>query len=316
MSIKLLLGDLSNGRFLKLALIEPGRRPGHVARYACQSYEDFDAAITAFLAEVGAGQIHGAAISTSGWEVDGEIDLVHFGFKLNKRRIAERLGVPRLNIVNDFVAKAMAVPVLDGQDRLLVCGHHASPDHIVAVVGPSTGLGAAYLSPQGRGGRVANHSEYGHSDLAASSALELTVQTALMNRYGHVSYEHVVSPAGLRALWQCLGAAHDEDDGADLSSDEIIARGHAGHAIALQAIRLQTEVFAGMAANFALAVGARSGVYLCGTYLNALGTLFDQEVFARRFYDKGRVASYLRDVPVYRIVAQEPEILGLAALFD
>ena len=112
MSIKLLLGDLSNGRFLKLALIEPGRRPGHVARYACQSYEDFDAAITAFLAEVGAGQIHGAAISTSGWEVDGEIDLVHFGFKLNKRRIAERLGVPRLNIVNDFVAKAMAVPGL------------------------------------------------------------------------------------------------------------------------------------------------------------------------------------------------------------
>ena len=44
--------------------------------------------------------------------------------------------------------------------------------------------------------------------------------------------------------------------------------------------------------------------------------LFDHDVFARRFYDKGRVSSYVRDIPVFKIVAAEPEILGLSTLFD
>ncbi len=292
MSIKLLLGDLSNGWFLKLSVIEPGRRPGFIAAYSCQSYQDVDAAITAFLAEIGTSQIHGAAISTSGWEVDGEIDLVHFGFKLNKRQVAERLGVPRLSIVNDFVAKAMAIPVLDEQDRVLVCGQHTSPDQIVGVVGPNIGLGAAYLSPEGRAGRVANHSEYGHSDFAAANATELDIQAFMAKKYGRVSYEHVVSPAGLLDLWRYFAAldGHPVEEG--ISSEDIIAQGYADDPRALQTIRIQTEVFAGMAANFALAVGARSGVYLCGTYLDSIGSLFDDEAFARRFYYKGRVASW------------------------
>ncbi len=71
-----------------------------------------------------------------------------------------------------------------------------------------------------------------------------------------------------------------------------------------------------MASDFALTTGAKGMVNLSGSYLDTLGILFDHDVFARRFYDKARVSSYVRDIPVYKIVADETEILGISTLFD
>lgn len=314
MAEKVLLGDLSNGMYVKLGLAVPGQRPEFISLYACASLDDFREALSSFIADCGNPHLKGAAFSTSGWEVDGQIDLVHYGFTLDRHQLVDLLGVQSVAMINNFVAKALAVPALDDLERVIVCGRESRPEQVVAVVGPTTGLGGAFLAPDGRGGWVATHCEGGHADLAPSNALEVEILKLMMDKYGHVSCERAVSSPGLAELWRCLSIIEGEDPyAADV--DEIMALASAGDPRALLSIRVQTEMFAAVASDFALTMGARGGVYLCGDHLDKLGDFFDFEVFTRRFYDKGRVSSYLRDVPVYQIVATEPEILGLSTIY-
>jgi glucokinase len=315
MSDRVLLGDLSNGAFLKLALAVPGERPERVDLYACPSLRDFEEAIAGYVADHGNPNLVGAAFSTSGWEVDGQIDLVHFGFPLDRRHVGAFLGTRQISMINNFAATALAIPILGDDEKQHVCGPQGLPGDVVAVVGPTMGLGGAFLAPNGRGGWVANHAEGGHSDFAPSNALEIEILKLLMDRYGHVSRERAVSQPGLVELWRCLSLIAGETP-EPLAVEEIMARAHSGDERACQAVRVQTELYAGMASDFALMTGAKGGVYLSGCHLDALGGLFDFEVFAARFYDKGRVSSYVRDIPVYRIVADEVEIAGLSTLFD
>ena len=310
-----LLGDLSGGSVLKLGLAEPGRRPESIGLYACASLLDFEDAVADFVAGQGSPILVGTAFSTSGWEVDGNIDLVHYGFSLNRQWLRNLLGTPRISVVNDFVAKALSVPILTEDERVRVCGEDGRPGDVVAVVGPTTGLGGASLAPNGQGGWIASHCEGGHSDFAACNALEIEILKVMIEKYGHVSRERAVSAPGLVELWRCLSII-DGDAPDPLSVDEILAQAYIENERAKSAIRVQTELYAGVASDFALITGAKGGVYLAGSHLQALGSLFDHHVFARRFYDKGRVSSYVRDIPVYKIVASEPEILGISTLFD
>jgi glucokinase len=48
---KILLGDLSNGAYLKLALVEAGKRPAGVGLYGCSSVADFENAVLSYLAD-------------------------------------------------------------------------------------------------------------------------------------------------------------------------------------------------------------------------------------------------------------------------
>ncbi len=315
MSSKVLLGDLSSGSYVQLALAEAGYRPESVESYACGSLDDFEGAIADFLAGHGQPRLEGGAFSTSGWDMDGQIDLVHFGFTLKRSRLTHLLNVASVKIVNNFVAEALAIPILEPHERQHICGEDLPPGHVVAVIGPMTGLGGAFLSPNGRGGWVASHCEGGHADFAPRTELEIEILRVLMRKYGHVSREHAVSARGLRELWTCLATIEGSDDETP-STEEILALACIDDSRASKAIRLQTEIYAGVAADFALMTGARGGVYLSGSFLEELGPLFDPAVFAARFYDKGRVSSYLREVPVYRITVPDSEILGASTLFE
>ena len=315
MSDRVLLGDLSNGAFLKLSLAAPGERPERVDLYACPSLQDFEEAIAGYVADHGHPNLVGAGFSTSGWEVDGQIDLVHFGFPLDRRHIEALLGTRRIRMVNNFVATALAIPILEGHEKQHVCGPEGLPGDVVAVVGPTQGLGGAFLLANGRGGWVATHAEGGHADFAPATALEIKILKLMMARHGHVSRERAVSAPGLVELWTCLSLIAGEEP-EPLAVEEVLARAHSGDERALEAVQVQTELYAGVASDFALMTGAKGGVYLSGSHLDALGGLFDFEVFAARFYDKGRVSSYVRDIPVYRIVADEVEVAGLSTQFD
>jgi glucokinase len=312
---KILLGDLSNGSELKLALADPGQRPETFGAYGCPSMEHFEDAVSGFVGDRGNPPLLGAAFSTSGWETDGQIELVHYGFSLDRMAICALLGTPRVRMINNFVAKALAIPVLTEEEREHVCGGEGSPGDVVAVVGPTTGLGCAFLAPNGRGGWVATHSEGGHSDFAPVNALEIEILKVMIEKYGHVSQERAVSAPGLEELWRCLSIIEGEASD-PFTVDEILAQAYVGNERALTAVRVQTELYAGVASDVALTTGAKGGVYLSGSHLSALGRLFDHEVFAKRFYDKGRVSSYVKNIPIYKIMADEPELLGANTLFD
>lgn len=317
MTSQAFLCNISNGTYVSLALAVPGQRPGAISRYACTSLADFQEAVSTFLAGHGDPKLSGGAFSTSGWEVDGEVDLVHYGFTLRRDSLRALLNISRVNIVNEFVAKALALPVLGDQDRVRICGGEAMPEQVMAILGPTIGFGGALLAPDGMGRWTASHCEGGHSDFAAATLTEVEILKYLMQKYGHVSRERILSIPGLIELWKYLSAVEgDYEAEGEISAEGIVALAYADHERAKRVIQIQTEVLAGTASDYALITGARGGVYLSGALLDLLGDLFDHEVFSTRFHDKGRVSSYVRDIPVFKVVAEDTEILGLSTLFE
>jgi len=64
-------------------------------------------------------------------------------------------------------------------------------------------------------------------------------------------------------------------------------------------------------------LGARGGVYIGGGIVPRFVDALRASTFAERFVAKGRMGSFLADVPVYVITAEYPALPGLArALAD
>jgi glucokinase len=314
MTTKVLLSDISKGSHISLALADAGKRPETVVRYACTSYENFCDSLLEFLHDNGDPYLAGAAFSTSGWEVDGHVDLVHYGFTLSRDVLRALLDVQGISLVNNFVAKALSIPSLKEHEYVKVCGGAAIPEQVIAILGPAQGFGGALLAPDGMGRWTASHCEGGHADFAPCNSLEIEILKLMMAKYGHVSRERAVSIPGLVELWQCLSAL-ENDSGPAPAVEEILTLAYADEARAQKALQVQTELFAGTASDYALIMGARGGIYLSGDLLDLMGDLFDHEIFARRFYDKGRVSSYVRDIPVFQVIVPDIEIIGLSTLF-
>ena len=74
------------------------------------------------------------------------------------------------------------------------------------------------------------------------------------------------------------------------------------------------ETFAGLlgsaAANFALTVGARGGVYLGGGLVAKLADFLQSSPLRRRFDERGDLTAYVTAIPVHLITQPEPGLLG------
>jgi glucokinase len=313
---QVLLSDISNTLYMKLALAPKGQRPETTTRYACDSLDEFKSAITDFLQAHGQPSLGGAAISAGGWEEHGVMAMPNHTFRIGRAEMREFLDIQRLNLVNDCVAKALAIPRLGSNERIKVCGGDAMDEQVVAVLSTHGGLGMAGLAPDGMGSFTAMPCEGGHADLPVTNQTEFEVLQWLARKYkGHVSRERAISLPGLVDIFRALTDL-DKDEARPMAPEEVIAAAAAGESRALRAINLSMGWLAATASDAALMLGARGGVYLHGELLDMVGDLFDHEAFVARYRDKGRLSRYVMDIPVYRTTAPDIEVIGLATLFD
>jgi glucokinase len=315
MTDHILLCDFSFGSYMKLALGTPGRRPSDATLYSCTSKKDFDEAIVDFLAAHDQPKLIGAALSSRGWERRGMIQLPEKGLTIGREDVRHLLSIQRVNLVNNFVARALAIPRLNKDESLKLCGDAPMDEQVMAVLGPHHGLGLAALAPDGAGNWAAIPCEGGHSDLPVTTDREWQVYRVLKDKHGHVAREFVISMTGLVELFQALNTVDGLETLAN-TPEEVIALANIGDALALEAIAMCTGWLAAMASDVALMLGARGGIYLTGDLMDLLGDLFDSGVFCKRYADKGRLTDFVADIPVYQTQARDLEIVGLATLFD
>lgn len=315
MSDHILLCDFAIGAEVEMALTQPGVRPPEATPYSCPDRASFDEAMLDFLSQNGQPGLKGVAISSRGWERKGRLELPQEGMSIVRDDIRGLLGVQRVNLVNNFVARALAIPRLKGHEVEKICGDDAMDEQVIAVLGPHHGLGLAALAPDGAGSWTAIPCEGGHSDLPVTTEREWQVRNILARRHGHVAREYAISLEGLVEVWQALTEL-DGDDVVRKAPEEIVALASIGDARASEAVQLSMGWLAAMASDVGLILGARGGIYLTGDLMDLIGDLFDAEAFRKRYTDKGRLSGYVAEIPVYKTLANQLEIIGLATLFD
>jgi glucokinase len=315
MTTTVLLCDLSNASYMKLALARPGERPEVATRYSCRSLEEFNNGVYDFLEAHGKPELLGAAIAGGGWETDGGLSMHNHGYRIERAGLRDVMQVQRIHIVNDCVAMAMGIQGLLPSEFEKVCGGYGEEGCAKVLVATGTGLGTAGVVFDDLDHAMILPCEGGHTDLPVTTPREAQVYAELQKRYDHVSRERAVSSEGLCEIYEILGLI-DEGQGDALGIQEIIALAYTQDPRALEAVALCQGWLAATASDAALMLGARGGVYLSGGLMKLFADLLDVAAFEARFHQKGRAQGFVSDIPVYIINAEDIELIGLKTLFD
>ena len=297
------------------------------ATLACSDYATLELAMQAYLERVQRPRPVQAAIAIANPVYGDRVQMTNHHWSFSIAALRQRMGLQRLEVLNDFVALALALPdLLVGEKRLLkscelkpgsgIQGNSESPSGPLALIGPGTGLGVSGLLPMPQGGWLPIAGEGGHVTLAACNPREQRMLEALKQRYGHVSAERAISGGGLVDLYQVLCCA-DSCSPNDWTAAQISAAALQGHPQAREALELFCAFLGTVAGNLALTMGARGGLYIGGGIVPKLGAFFDQSPFLERFIAKGRFRAYLETIPVWVIVAeQSPALRGAARVLE
>jgi glucokinase len=307
-----LLADIG-GTNVRFALLAPGAsQPEQERSLVCAEYPGLEQAARAYLAAVGAPQIREAAIDVATALTGDLVKLTNSPWAFSIEQTRRQLGLDRLVVLNDFTALALALPGLGPDGYRQVGRGQPVPGTAIGLIGAGTGLGVSGLLPcgsrwtpiQGEGGHVA---------FSPMTAREDAVLGVLRERFGHVSAERLVSGPGLVNLYQAL-CKLDHAAVRALTPEQITESATAGTDPQCgEALSTFCAVLGTAAANLAITLGARGGVFIGGGIVPKLGAYFDSSLFRARFEHKGRFSAYLAAVPTCVITEEYPALLGLAA---
>lgn len=123
------------------------------------------------------------------------VAMTNHSWAFSIKEMKASLGLSHLEVINDFTAVSMAIPMLSSDDVLQFGGGDAQPGKPIAVYGAGTGLGVAHLVHVDRRW-VSLPGEGGHVDFAPNSEEEDIILEVLRAEVGHVSAERVLSGPG------------------------------------------------------------------------------------------------------------------------
>jgi len=146
-----------------------------------------------------------------------------------------------------------------------------------------------------------------------------------VSRFGHVSYERIVSGPGLVNVYLFLKDTHrgaepqwlrDEiaagDPGAAISRAAVSAKA----SLAEQALDLWISIYGAEAGNMALKVLASGGVFLAGGIAPKILPKLSGPLFMQAFVGKGRMQALLEAIPVRVITKVNPAYKLLPGVID
>lgn len=157
-------------------------------------------------------------------------DLINFtgspwSFRIST--LKEDMKWDHFDVINDFVANALAIPNIDQTLLKKIGDGQAVENAPIGVIGPGTGLGVSYLTWNGQSYN-AFATEGSHMTFAATTEREFNIFQCLKVKYSHISAERVCSGKGLENLYSAIKVLDNKHDLPDLEAPEISSRAIAG----------------------------------------------------------------------------------------
>ncbi|QJR14059.1 glucokinase [Usitatibacter palustris] len=285
----------------------------HYRVLACADHPGIDDAMRAYVASIDAPPVRHAAIAIA-TPVDGDaIRMTNHAWAFSIEELRATLSLETLRVMNDFAAIAHALPALTPADLEPIGGGTQQPLEPRCVLGPGTGLGVAAMVHAG-GQWTVVPSEGGHASFSPSDEVEAEILRFTWTEHPHVSSERLVSGPGLTLIHRALCAVRGKKV-EKLGADEIVRRAATPEgALCAETLSRFSAMLGTFAANMAVTLGARGGIYIAGGVVGKLGEHFDRERFRTRFEAKGRFGGYLAAIPTWRITHECPALAGLATL--
>jgi len=292
--------------------------------YVSQQFASFDLVLADFLSQdqVKEHQVSSACFAVAGPVSGHDATVTNLPWTLNADVLASQFEITHVHLCNDFEAVAYGISCL-GDDDVFILQEGDEDKHAPrAIIGAGTGLGQALLLPNGDGWQVVA-TEGGHTDFAPTDRLQTHLLEHLIERFGHVSYERVVSGVGLVTIYEFLRAYQQADENEHLR--QAMMSSDAGAAIsqfalehedplATEALELFIQIYGAQAGNLALTVSPRGGIYLAGGIAAKNLERFKNGLFIESFSAKGRMKALMEKIPVRIVLQPKVGLLGARLL--
>jgi glucokinase len=292
--------------------------------FSSKEYSGLEPLLREFLAEIplpeGEGRVRAACIGIAGPVVEGKVKTPNLPWLVDAANVADALSLPSISLLNDLEAAAYGIFTLESSEFLCLNKGAARRPGNKALIAAGTGLGETILYDDGDN-YYPLASEGGHADFAPRDEAEIELLRYLIPKFGHVSYERVLSGPGISNIYSYLkDSGRDEPswfrEKISASSDPsalISQSALAGEPeICVRAIDMFIAVYGGEAGNLALRGKAIGGIYIGGGIAPKIQPKLRDGTFMRAFVDKGRYKEFVSSIPVYVILNDKAALRGAA----
>ena len=263
-----------------------------------------------------------SCFGVAGAVMGGRCDMPNIGWHLDEGALARSIGMRQVKLLNDLEATAYGIATLHPDQLVTLNEGKQRKAGNMALIAAGTGLGEAIMFPTGKGYR-ASASEGGHTDYAPRNDGEIDLLRYLLNRYGRISYERLVSGPGLYNIYSFLKETDRFQEPAWLverlaqkpDASAVIARAALDHEadICVAALEQFVSIYGAEAGNLALKALATGGIYIGGGIAPKILPKFSEGGFMSAFLDKGRFSDLLADIPVRVMTEPKTALRGAAA---
>jgi glucokinase len=266
--------------------------------------------------------IDSACFGIAGPVIDGKVKTPNLPWVVDAAESRRDLKLDSVTLLNDLEAAAYGILTLENDEFFVLNEGTMRHSGNKSLIAAGTGLGQAILYDDGRR-FYPLASEGGHADFAPRNELEIELLRHLIGRFGHVSYERVVSGPGLVNIYRFLKEVGREEppwltERISASSDLGVVISKAALAdeapICVEALNLFVSVYGAEAGNLALRAKSVRGLYVGGGIAPKILEKLKDGTFMRAFVDKGRYTDFMAAIPV-RVVLNEQAALRGAAYY-
>ena len=295
-------------------------QPVLARRYLIADFPHFYAVIAAFLEEFdrvkpARARIHAAAIGIAGPVQGNKVKMTHRAWTIEGDTIARRFAIPKARVANDLAAAAHGIDFISTRDMRTIQPGKPAVDAPRVVLGIGTGLGVAYMVPDGKGGYHVVPGEGGHVGFSPTTPPQTELWKAMSATRGRVEAEELVSGTGIANIYEVLRRRDDCPAGAPARQEPAWISQNAAEgtdSLAVNAMDLFAECLGNVAGDHALAVMARGGIYLAGGVIAKIAPILNIERFRAAFCAKGSFSTHLMKIPVRVVTNERLSLIGAA----
>ncbi len=318
----ILTGDVG-GTKVNLALfdIKKGTPSLSVERsYVSREYPDLVHLLQYFLKETQPKLTH-ACLGVAGPVHEGRCQITHLPWGIDGHEWTPLVGTDSVSLINDLAALASAVPYLTPDEVEVIQQGQGDPNGKIGILAAGTGLGQAFLIPEGEGRYRILETEGGQCDFPARNSLEISLRESLGQVSGRVCIEDVLSGPGLIRIFEFmkerdhaiepgwLAEEFEQEDPASVISRNGLSKKFKP---CEQALEMFVSVYGAVAGNLALQMMARGGVTIGGGIAPEILPLLKTDLFLEAFRDKGKFRDFMAQIPVKVVMNKRAPLLGAA----
>lgn len=287
------------------------------ASYPSQQYDSFAAIARDFLQDKDAPDR--ISIGIAGPVIGGKATTTNLNWEVDQKELVQTLEVEKVFILNDLEANAYGIAALQEKELDRLYAGRKEIEGNAAIIAPGTGLGEAALYWDGEFYHPFA-TEGGHTDFGPHSDLDIELFRYLRRKFGHVSWERVVSGPGIQNIYTFLRIEKGREVPEDLR--EAINAGdppaviseyaQKGYPICEETISLFIKYLAEESTNLCLKTKAVGGLFIGGGIIPKIHHELRDEAFLSHFFQAGRMRELVESIPVSVILNSETPLLGAA----